>query len=43
VDVPGGTCSVVWHPDRTIDLIGPAVIVAELDLEPEWVRGWLDA
>jgi diaminopimelate epimerase len=35
VDVPGGTCSVVWHPDR-ITLSGPAVIVAEIELDEDW-------
>jgi diaminopimelate epimerase len=40
VDVPGGSCRVVWHTDGTIELIGPAVIVAELDLDDDWVRGY---
>jgi diaminopimelate epimerase len=35
VDVPGGTCSVVWHPDGIV-LTGPAVIVAEIDLDEAW-------
>ena len=39
VDVPGGTCRVVWHPDGTIELIGPAVIVAEIDLDDDWLAG----
>jgi diaminopimelate epimerase len=37
VDVPGGTCQVTWHPDGGIELIGPAVIVAELDLDDDWL------
>jgi diaminopimelate epimerase len=37
VDVPGGTCRVIWHTDGHIELIGPAVIVAELDLDAEWL------
>src|SRR6476646_2434192 len=37
VDVPGGTCHVIWHPDGTIELIGPAVIVAELDVDDDWL------
>jgi diaminopimelate epimerase len=37
VDVPGGTCRVVWHPEGPIELIGPAVIVAELDLDDTWL------
>jgi diaminopimelate epimerase len=37
VDVPGGTCRVIWHQDGTIELIGPAVIVGELDLDDAWL------
>jgi diaminopimelate epimerase len=37
VDVPGGTCHVTWHPDGTIELTGPAVIIAELDLDDDWL------
>ena len=37
VDVPGGTCHVTWHQDGTIELTGPAVIVAELDLDDDWL------
>ena len=37
VDVPGGTCRVIWQPDGTIELIGPAVIVAELDVDDDWL------
>jgi diaminopimelate epimerase len=37
VDVPGGTCRVSWHPDGAIELIGPAVIVAELELDEAWL------
>ncbi len=37
VDVPGGTCSVVWDPDK-ITLTGPAVIVAEIELDADWWR-----
>jgi diaminopimelate epimerase len=37
VDVPGGSCRVIWHADGAIELIGPAVIVAELDLDDEWL------
>ena len=38
VDVPGGTCTVTWHPDSSVELTGPAVIVAELDLD-DWLLG----
>ena len=37
VDVPGGTCRVVWHREGGIELSGPAVIVAELELGDDWV------
>jgi diaminopimelate epimerase len=37
VDVPGGTCEVVWHPDGEVELTGPAVIVAELDIDDRWL------
>jgi diaminopimelate epimerase len=37
VDVPGGTCRVTWHQDGSVELVGPAVIVAELDLDAEWL------
>lgn len=33
VDVPGGTCAVTWWPDGSVELAGPAVIVAELEIE----------
>jgi len=39
VDVPGGTCWVTWYPDGTVELTGPAVIVAELDLDEALLRG----
>jgi diaminopimelate epimerase len=37
VDVPGGSCSVRWSPDG-IELTGPAVIVAELELDDRWLE-----
>ena len=37
VDVPGGTCRVIWHEDGTVELIGPAVIVAETELDEGWL------
>ena len=36
VDVPGGRCRVRWEPDG-IELTGPAVIVAELELDEGWL------
>jgi diaminopimelate epimerase len=39
VDVPGGTCRVVWHADGGVELTGPAVIVAEVELTEDWLAG----
>jgi diaminopimelate epimerase len=39
VDVPGGTCEVVWLPDGEVELTGPAVLVAEIEVDDEWLRG----
>jgi diaminopimelate epimerase len=36
VDVPGGRCRVGWTSDG-IELTGPAVIVAELELDEDWL------
>jgi diaminopimelate epimerase len=38
VQVPGGECTVTWRPDDHVLLTGPAVIVADIELRPEWVR-----
>jgi diaminopimelate epimerase len=37
VDVPGGWCTVVWHPDGELELAGPAEIVAEVELDAGWL------
>ncbi len=37
VDSPGGTCEVVWRPDGEVLLIGPAVLVAEVDVDDGWL------
>jgi diaminopimelate epimerase len=38
VDVPGGTCTVRWLAEGIVELTGPAVIVAELELDDAlWV------
>lgn len=37
VDVPGGTCEVVWRPDGEVLLSGPAVLVAELEVDDDWL------
>ncbi|MFN2560269.1 MAG: diaminopimelate epimerase [Jatrophihabitans sp.] len=38
VDVPGGSCEVVWHADGEVELIGPAVLVAEVEVDDAWLR-----
>jgi diaminopimelate epimerase len=37
VDVPGGSCEVVWLPDGEVELTGPAVLVAEIDVDDGWL------
>ncbi|MCU1656638.1 MAG: diaminopimelate epimerase, partial [Pseudonocardiales bacterium] len=37
VDVPGGTCEVVWRQDGDVQLTGPAVIVGEIELDDAWL------
>lgn len=37
VDIPGGTCEVVWHPVGEIELTGPAVLVATIDVDRDWL------
>jgi diaminopimelate epimerase len=39
VDVPGGSCTVRWRPDGALELTGPAVLVAEIDVDPGWLAG----
>jgi diaminopimelate epimerase len=38
VDVPGGTCEVAWLPDGEVELTGPAVLLAEIDVDDAWLR-----
>jgi diaminopimelate epimerase len=38
VDVPGGTCEVTWLPDGDVLLSGPAVLVAEIEVDDDWLR-----
>ncbi|MDX3072483.1 diaminopimelate epimerase [Streptomyces sp. NPDC088354] len=38
VDVPGGRLSVTEHPDGTVEMTGPAVIVATGVIDPAWLR-----
>jgi diaminopimelate epimerase len=37
VDVPGGSCQVTWRSDGEMVLAGPAVIVADIDLDDAWL------
>ncbi|MEU3245046.1 MULTISPECIES: diaminopimelate epimerase [unclassified Streptomyces] len=37
VDVPGGRLVITEHPDGGIEMTGPAVIVAEGDIDAEWL------
>ncbi len=37
VDVPGGTLVITEHPDGDIEMTGPAVIVAEGEIDAEWL------
>ena len=37
VDVPGGACQVTWRTDGEIVLTGPAVLVAEAEIDDEWL------
>jgi diaminopimelate epimerase len=37
VRVPGGSCRVTWRPDGELILCGPAVIVAEIDVDEAWL------
>jgi diaminopimelate epimerase len=39
VDVPGGTCRVTWCTDGSMRLSGPAVLVAEIELDTGWLAG----
>ncbi|MFF3560403.1 diaminopimelate epimerase [Streptomyces sp. NPDC002574] len=38
VDVPGGRLSVTEHPDGTVEMTGPAVIVATGVIDPAWLH-----
>lgn len=37
VDVPGGTCEVLWRPDGEVELTGPAVLLAEIEVDDAWL------
>lgn len=37
VDVPGGSCQVTWRSDGEMVLAGPAVIVADIELDEAWL------
>ncbi|MEU6477834.1 diaminopimelate epimerase [Streptomyces sp. NPDC047017] len=38
VDVPGGTLVITEHPDGEVEMTGPAVIVAEGEIDREWLE-----
>jgi diaminopimelate epimerase len=38
VDVPGGRCEVAWGTDGEVELTGPAVLVAQIDVDDAWLR-----
>lgn len=38
VDVPGGTLVITERPDGEIEMTGPAVIVAEGEIDPKWLE-----
>ncbi|MFD5269362.1 diaminopimelate epimerase [Streptomyces sp. NPDC058335] len=38
VDVPGGRLVITERPDGAIEMTGPAVIVAEGEIDPEWLE-----
>jgi diaminopimelate epimerase len=37
VDVPGGTCTVLWRADGEVELTGPAVLLADIDVDESWL------
>lgn len=37
VDIPGGSCQVTWRADGEIVLTGPAVLVAEAEIDDGWL------
>ncbi|MDX3095139.1 diaminopimelate epimerase [Streptomyces sp. ME01-24h] len=39
VDLPGGTLVITERPDGTVEMTGPAVIVAEGVIDPAWLHG----
>ncbi|MEV8088616.1 diaminopimelate epimerase [Streptomyces nigra] len=41
VDVPGGTLVITERPDGEIEMTGPAVIVAEGELDAEWLESFV--
>ena len=37
VDVPGGRCEVVWQRDGEVEMTGPAVLLADIDVHADWL------
>jgi diaminopimelate epimerase len=43
VDVPGGTCTVTWLPSGEVTMSGPAVLLADIEVDDEWLATAADA
>ncbi len=43
VEVPGGRCTVRWRTDGEVELSGPAVLLAEIDVDLEAAARWSTA
>jgi diaminopimelate epimerase len=41
IEVPGGVCAARWQPDGHVLLSGPAVVVARVVLEADWIAAAL--
>lgn len=41
VDVPGGTCAVVWRSGGEVELTGPAVLLAAIEVDDAWIAAQL--
>jgi diaminopimelate epimerase len=43
VDVPGGSCEVNWQPDGEVLLTGPALLIADIEVDDHWIAGYAAA
>ncbi len=41
--MPGGTCEVNWQPDGEVLLTGPAVLIADIEVDDDWIAGYAAA